>query len=560
MKASPTRPEKKDCGNEEITLPGVSICPGISIGQIHRVDVDISIPKTRIDSGQITSEQARYTQAVDAAKQNLRHHVESVHSNSSDESQTLFEIHLAILSDESFHDLVRNEIERQGLCAEFCLNQEAQIVISKFNNMRDPYLRSRGEDIRDLAQNLLTILSGDPQEHQRPRQATDILISRHLHSSEVIHIHQTQGLGFACESNALSSHAAILLKGFGIPSVGKIDTLLERVNEGTPVILDGDRGVLIANPSTQTLEEYKARAEAAAQKKAPSSPQHCTLHNGERITLRANIEKPEQAQLMLAHGLGGIGLFRTEFLITPGDPVPSEEEQYLAYRSVVETATGRRVNIRTFDIGGDKQMGIGCRCTGHNPSLGIRGIRRHLLVEPDELRTQLRAILRAACGSDTTLLIPMVTTLDDIAQTKQILAEVKQALRKEGAEFLDSIKLGVMIETPAAAIATRDILSRVDFINLGTNDLLQYFMAADRDNEEVVDYNDPTNPAFLWLLEFILAEAGKTGREDDVAICGEIASNLEMIPKLLRMGYRSFSIAPIIADSFRTLCAEAPTQ
>ncbi|MCK4563206.1 MAG: phosphoenolpyruvate--protein phosphotransferase, partial [Verrucomicrobia bacterium] len=407
---------------------------------------------------------------------------------------------------------------------------------------------------------LLAFLSGESRGHQHPIQPTDILVSRHLHSSEVIRIHQAKGLGFACESSALSSHAAILLKGFGIPSIGKIETLLASVDEGTPVILDGDRGVLIANPSAQTLEEYKARAEMEAQREVPSTPQLCTTEEGEPITLRANIENPEQAKLMLAHGLEGVGLFRTEFLITPTGQVPSEEEQYLAYRSVVETAAGRRVNIRTFDIGGDKQMGIGCRCTGRNPSLGIRGIRRHLLVDPDELRIQLRAILRAAHDSDSALLIPMVTSLNDIARTKRILTEVKETLRKEGAEFLDSITLGVMIETPAAAIATQDILSRVDFVNLGTNDLLQYVMAADRDNEQVVDYNDPTNPAFLWLLEFILAEAGKTGREGDVAICGEIASNLEMIPRLLRMGYRSFSIAPVIAEPFRKLCAEVSTK
>ncbi|MCK5676814.1 MAG: phosphoenolpyruvate--protein phosphotransferase, partial [Verrucomicrobia bacterium] len=373
----------------------------------------------------------------------------------------------AILADESFHDLVRNCIEQQGMCAEFCLNQEAQTVITQFNSMRDPYLQSRGEDIRDMAQNLLAFLSGEPRGHQHPIQPSDILVSRHLHSSEVIRIHQAKGLGFACESSALSSHAAILLKGFGIPSIGKIETLLERVDEGTPVILDGDRGILIANPSAQTLEEYKTRAEMEAQREAPSTPQHCTTEEGRPITLRANIENPEQAKLMLAHGLEGIGLFRTEFLITPNGQVPSEEEQYLAYRSVVETSAGRRVNIRTFDIGGDKQMGIGCRCTGRNPSLGIRGIRRHLMVDPDELRTQLRAILRASHGADTALLIPMVTTLGEIAQTKRILTEVNQTLRKEGAEFLDTIKLGVMIETPAAAIATRDILSKVDFINLG---------------------------------------------------------------------------------------------
>jgi phosphotransferase system enzyme I (PtsI) len=331
--------------------------------------------------------------------------------------------------------------------------------------------------------------------------------------------------------------------------------LLEKVDEGTPVILDGDRGILIANPSTKTRKEYEAMTEMEAEKKAPLSPQLCTNEKGEPIRLWANIENPEQAKLVLTHALEGIGLFRTEFMIMASGQVPSEEDQYRAYRSVVETTVGRRVNIRTFDIGGDKQMGVDCQCTGHNPSLGIRGIRRHLIMDPDELRIQLRAILRASHGFDTALLIPMVTTLEEIVQTKQFLEEVKQTLREEGAKFLDSIKLGVMIETPAAAIATRDILSMVDFISLGTNDLLQYFMAADRDNEQVVDYNDPTNPAFLWLLKFIITEAQKLGREDDVSVCGEIASNPEVILQFLKMGYRSFSIASVIADSLRKVCS-----
>jgi len=560
MTASSNHSKNPGRNVHEMMLHGTSICPGIAIGRIHLVDADISIPQTRIHSGRIVSEQKRYTQAVNTAKQHLRNHVASMHAGSSLEAQAIFKIHQAILADDSFHDLVRNCIKQQGICAEFCLNQEAQKVIARFNDMRDPYLQSRGEDIRDLAQNLLAFLSGEPRGHHHPIEPSDILVSRHLHSSEVIRIHQTKGLGFASESSALTSHAAILLKSFGIPSIGKIETLIEKVNEGTPVILDGDRGVLIANPPTQTLKEYKTRMAAATQWGALVSPQRCTTGSGEQITLRANIENPGQAKLMLAHGLEGIGLFRTEFLITPDGQVPSEEEQYRAYRRVVETAAGHRVNIRTFDIGGDKQMGLACRCTGRNPSLGIRGIRRHLLVDPDELRIQLRAILRAAHGSDTALLIPMVTTLEEIEQTKQILTEVKQALRKDGAQFLDPIKLGIMIEIPAAAIATSAILSPVDFINLGTNDLLQYFMASDRDNEQIVDYNDPANPAFLWLLEFILAEAKKAGREGDVAICGEIASNLEMIPRLLKMGYRSFSIAPVIADSFRRLCEEVSTK
>jgi phosphotransferase system enzyme I (PtsI) len=263
---------------------------------------------------------------------------------------------------------------------------------------------------------------------------------------------------------------------------------------------------------------------------------------------------------MLAHGLDGIGLFRTEFMVPPEGCIPSEEEQYAIYRRVFEKAAGRFITIRTLDLGADKRMGLSLACAGSNPAMGVRGIRRHLLNGLGELRTQLRAILRAACDQDVGILIPMVTTVDDITQAKRVLAEVCEELRRQRAQPPKSVLLGAMIEIPAAAVSVRDILAEVDFISVGTNDLLQYFMAADRDNERVVQYNDATAPAFSWLLKHIIGEAAKAGRETDVTVCGEIASDSRLLPHLLHLGYRSFSVAPIAATRVREVCASTSTQ
>jgi phosphoenolpyruvate-protein kinase (PTS system EI component) len=254
--------------------------------------------------------------------------------------------------------------------------------------------------------------------------------------------------------------------------------------------------------------------------------------------------------------LDGIGLFRTEFSIAADGRMPSEDEQCAVYRRVLNSAAGRFITIRTFDIGADKQIALTRGCAGSNPALGVRGIRRHVMQEPAELRTQLRAILRAALGRAVGILFPMVTGIDDIVRAKRILAEAVVELGSGHAFRPEDVLLGAMIEVPAAAISVREILAEVDFISLGTNDLLQYFMAADRNNELVIAYSDPTAPAFLWLLKYVADQAAGMGRAADVTVCGEIASDPGVLPHLLRLGYRSFSIAPVAADTVRDVCVK----
>ena len=539
----------------EVVLQATPICPGVGIGRVHAVDPALSVTPTELTPQQVRAEKERYTTAVKTTKHRLREHIATVHGDSPPETKAILDVHEAVLNDESFHDQVRGSIATERKCAEWCLWQEADSLISRVSAMRDPYFEARGEDVRDMAHNLIGVLSGGKSKADRPAQKGRIFVSRHLHSSDAMLAQRSRSAGFASESHALVSHAAILLKGFEIPSVGGIEGLTDHAQEGDRLIVDGANGVVIIRPSSMTLKKYKSQKEAAARPET-TGVAGCMTADGIRIVLKANIENPEQVSLMLARGLDGIGLFRTEFLISAEGHVPTEEEQYSTYRHLIEKAAGVSVVIRTFDIGGDKTMGLSDRCTGRNPSLGLRGIRRHLMDRPEELRTQLRAILRASSGAKVGILIPMVTTLDDVMAAKRHLTDVREELCQAGAAFSRETFFGSMIETPAAAATVHDLLEEVDFISVGTNDLLQYFMAADRDNERVVRYNDAASPAFLWLMEHVIRQAQNIGREADVTVCGEVASDGRVLPHLLRMGYRSFSVSPVSTAIIRGVCSE----
>lgn len=539
----------------EVVLQGVSICPGIGFGLAYVVDPVLSVVPTRLAPQQVRAEEERYTAAVNATRHHLCDHVATVHGDEPPEIQAILNVHEAILNDELFHDKVRKRIAAELKNAEWCLWHEATNLISRFSSMRDPYFAARGEDIRDMAHNLIGVLSGGKSKANQQIEKGRVFTSHHLHSSDAMLAHRFKSTGFVSESRALVSHAAILLKGFGIPSVGVIKGLTDCVQEGDRFIVDGMKGVVIVRPSSATLEKYRAQKETAEHLE-PTGVVGCMTADGTKIVLKANIENPDQVGPVLVHGLDGIGLFRTEFLISAEAHVPTEEEQYTMYRHVIEKADGVPVVIRTFDIGGDKSMGLSDRCSGRNPSLGLRGIRRHLMDQPEELRTQLRAILRAALGADVGILIPMVTTLADVTAAKGHLADVRKELLRAGVPFSREVDFGAMIETPAAAATVHDILGEVDFLSVGTNDLLQYFNAADRDNERVIQYNDASSPAFLWLMEHIITQARNIGREADVTVCGEVATDTRVLPHLLRLGYRSFSVSPASTAIMRGVCSE----
>ncbi len=544
---------------DEVELRGTTICPGIGIGRARVLDRELVVLRSKIPADQVEAEKQRYSQAVQLVSDHLREHIKEDHSDSSLTASLILKSHRTMLIDEQFHDAVRSRIVTESKNAAWALELEARKIIAQLEASRSPYLASRAEDVRDLVSSIVYALSSTPQTYKKAlsqKKESQVLISGNLYPSWAIEARRFRSVAFATESNALSSHAAILLKGFGIPTVGGVSGLREHLVDGDEVIVDAVRGVVILRPRPETVREFAAlkRKFELPEELLPLPPIGGKTKDNIPVRLMANIDNPDQIQLVRRHRLEGVGLFRTEFSVLQSNAFPAEEEQYAIYRHVF-TAAGRRVVIRTFDIGGDKQIAGLDYCTGQNPALGVRGVRRHLLLHPDELRAQLRAILRAAVGCQVDILLPMVTTVDDIRGVRKIFEGVKEELRREGSAFSDEVRLGAMIEVPAAAIGVSEILNEVDFINIGTNDLLQYFVAADRDNEAVLGYEDFKNKAFLWLLRFVVERASELGKESKVTVCGEIASNPHVVPLLVGLGFRSLSITPTSAQSVRNAIA-----
>ncbi len=546
---------------KEKRLSGVTICPGIGFGKLQILDHELPVVRISLPPSQVEEEQKRYTRAVKMVGEHLDQHVKEAHSASWLSASQILKVHRAILDDQHFHDAITKRIVSLEENAEWALSEEAGSMISRLEVTRDPYFQARAEDIRDLADNILHALTGSRADYRRglscPKEAT-VVFTSNLYPSTAVQARRFCATGFATESRLLASHAAILLKGFGIPAVGAVKGLREAGRNGERVIIDGYNGKVILQPEATTRKEYKNLRKNLETPPAstPPPPLESATGDGTLIHLAANIENPEQVELMHRNRLEGIGLFRTEFLALSAAAIPPEEEQYAVYRRVIEEAGGRRVVIRTFDIGADKQNPNIYRDRGQNPALGVRGIRRHLLCCPGELRTQLRAILQAAAGGEVGVLLPMVTTVDDIRRVKRHLSIARRELRREKKPFSSKVALGAMIEVPAAVFAAGEILQEVDFISVGTNDLLQYFLAADRDNPDLVEYSENPGSGFLDLMRLIIEKAAEQGRQNDVAICGEMASNPSLLPGLLRLGYRSFSISPVLAPAVRAAAAQ----
>ena len=546
--------------NRETILHGKSISPGIGIGFAWCEELIREVPRYYITNSKTKEELQRFHHALRDVKTNLHKHITSAHGDLDDDLDQVLKAHEMMLHDQEILQKIENRITGELKNAEWAVDDELENTIARFEKMRDPYLQARAEDMRDLGSNILKSLSNKQfgKSFDRSEEMTQTMITRNLFPSLAMKAHQNKAAGFATESPALFSHAAILLKGFGIPAVGNVENLLDAIEEGEEVIIDGINGLVIVRPEVTTREKYlRLGRESETRKEATIyNPVPTYTSDGVPIKLMANIEHPNQLSHFLHYQLEGIGLFRTEFLALEYGYVPNEDDQYSTYRSLIKSAQGGFVVIRTFDIGADKNSSGINRCTGMNPALGVRGIRRHIHRDPEELRVQLRAILKASLDAQTAVLFPMITDVNDVMRAKEQFFSVQQDLEQEGIPFGENVKIGAMIEVPSAAILTSEILDEVDFISVGTNDLLQYFTGADRDNPDVLSYYDPSGTAFAWLLEYIIKRAEELGRKEDVTVCGEMAGNTDLVFKLIRLGYRSLSISPVTADKIRACISE----
>jgi phosphotransferase system enzyme I (PtsI) len=525
-------------------IAGMPASPGIVDGPVHLLKWEVPDVRHRIipDEG-IPAEVKRFHAALETAKERLHKVRARAEKHAGPEEAAIFDVQLSILDDGELRRQVE-ELIQQNLGAEKAFDLVLFEWRQQFAGHARPLLRERVGDLIDVHIRVLSILLGLPDHDpvDLPKGANKILVTHDLTPSLTVQLDREAIIGIATDAGTRTSHVAILARSLGLPAVVGLRDATERLKGNEHVILDGSTGILIINPTQTQLTNYREQrtreAIEAKELQAMAVADSITL-DGHWVTLRANVDLPEEAEAAAHSGAEGVGLMRTEFLVVGRATMPDEEEQYLAYRHVVEAFGGMPVVIRTFDIGGDK-LPIGGYPTDPNPFLGWRAIRM-CLDEPELFKTQLRALLRAAMHGDVRIMFPLVITLDEVHQAKHLLNEAAAELDGRGVEYRHDVPLGVMVETPAAALSVHTFVDDVSFLSIGTNDLVQYTLAVDRGSANLASRFTPLHPAVLTLIKRIV-DVG-VAHHMEVAVCGEMASQPLMAFALIGLGVRSLSVA-----------------
>ena len=526
-------------------IQGIPASPGIVVGNVHLLRWEVPDVRHRIISDEnVHDEIARLHEAFARAKERLRHLRQRVESSAGAEEAAIFDVQMSILEDRELSRSIE-ELIKQNLGAEKAFDLVMLEWRNRFARHTVAMLRERVGDLTDVHIRVLSILLGLPDHDpvDLPEGANAILVTHDLTPSLTVQLDRASIVAIATDAGTRTSHVAILARSLNMPAIVGLRTATAELNGGERVVLDGGTGMLAINPTDAEIDAYRERqreeelAEAALMELA--ALEAVTL-DGVRVVLRANVDIPEEAEAATRSGAEGVGLMRTEFLVVGRANMPDEEEQYRAYSRVVQAFAGKPVVIRTFDIGGDK-LPIGGFPTEPNPFLGWRAIRM-CLDQPEMFRTQLRALLRAAVHGDLRIMLPLVVTLDEVMGARRLLEEAAAELRERQVDFRLDVPLGIMIETPAAAVAADTLLRDVDFFSIGTNDLVQYTLAVDRGNANLAPRFTPLHPAVLRLIQRTVDVASQG--EIDVAVCGEMASQPLMAFALLGLGVRQMSVAP----------------
>ncbi len=528
------------------TMHGIGVSGGVAIGHAHLfAGMSAEVAHYEIAAADVQREQRRYDRAVKEVREELKGLAESVRHSGAAELAPFVRVHLMLLDDDAFTDAPREMIRAERCNAEWALRLQLDELLAQFGDVTDPYLREREADVRQVAERVLGALAGSQRRiPAKPvREDGVILVARDLSPADVILFREHRFLAFITDLGGATSHTAIVARSLGIPAIVALHHSRSLVREDELIVVDGTQGVVIVNPDARVLAEYRrkqseARLERDKLKRLKTAPA-ATL-DGTPVQLWANIELPSDIEAVKASGATGIGLFRSEFLFMNRRSLPDEDEQYEAYREVVEGMKGLPVTIRTLDIGADKTT-EGGGYAAVNPALGLRAIR-YCLAEPSVFHTQLRAILRASRHGRVQILIPMLTTWQELNQALHAIDYARAELRAEGAKFDEAVPVGGMIEVPAAAIALPMFIRKLDFLSIGTNDLIQYTLAIDRADDKVAHLYDPLHPAVLTLISSVIRTARQ--HEKPVAVCGEMAGDVELTRLLLGFGLRHFSMHP----------------
>jgi len=531
--------------DKEIQLHGIAASPGVCIGKAYlvgREGVDV-VEKYFVSETNLKDEVKRFKTAVKKAKDELQSIIEQTPEDLRQHAHIL-ESHMVLFKDKMLYGRTIETIENEQLNAEWALKMAVSDLKSMFSNMTDPYLRSRADDIVHVSESIMRNLVGAETESIASIDKRVILVASDLSPAETSQIQLEKVMGFVTDRGGKTSHTGIIARTLEIPAVLGLDNATRIIKNDNIIIVDGTSGVVIINPTDQTLIRFEERkAEYEAHKAVISRESHLPAEtlDGVLLQVMGNIELPEEVVSVMAYGGDGIGLYRTEFQYLSRPDFPSEHELFDKYKDVVEVMTPRPVTIRTLDIGGDKAASFTSNSDETNPVLGLRGIR-YCLQKPDIFKTQLRAILRASAYGHVRILLPMISCHEEILEAKRILKEAATSLEKEGVDFDPEIEVGIMIEVPSAAILADVMAKDVDFFSIGTNDLIQFSLAVDRVNKKVAHLYQPLHPAIIRMVKHVADVAKDTGI--NVFMCGEMAGDPINLPILLGLGMENLSMNP----------------
>ncbi len=520
---------------------GKSVFGGIAIGKISVYQKkEQQVKRVKVEDPD--QEMARYGKAKAEGIRQLQGLYDKALKEVGEANAAIFEVHQMMMEDDGYNESVENIVRNQGVNAEYAVATTGDNYAQMFSAMDDDYMRERAADVRDISERLLTILNGEDTgsvDADEPK----IIVAEDLAPSETVQLDKDKVLSFVTVKGSLNSHTAILARTMAIPALVNTSMTLDSVMDGKLGIVDGASGTFYVDPDEKTLEEMKKRQEEDLSRKqllqTLKGKDNVTL-DGQKVMLYANIGNIKDLATVIQNDAGGIGLFRSEFIYLEKEDFPTEEEQFQIYRQVAQTMAGKRVIIRTLDIGADKQCDYFHMEHEENPALGCRAIRI-CLTRPEIFKTQLRALFRASVFGRIAIMYPMITSVQEVRQIKKIVEEVKQELTSQGVEF-GNPEQGIMIETPAAAIISDNLAKEVDFFSIGTNDLSQYTMAIDRQNPQLDPFFDPHHPAVLRMISMVVENAHKAGIW--AGICGELGADQSLTKEFLAMGVDELSVSP----------------
>ncbi len=524
---------------------GIAVSPGIAIAKAVVLDSEeYRIPRRAVSADALEREIQTLEKGFQSSLDEILGLQDAMAQQLGRDIAAIFDFHQGVLSQPGLRQQIAQRIREKNYTAAYAAREVLQGYEKRFMNMKDPVLRERIRDIQDIERRLLRHLCGEGAESLAHLETESILIAHDLTPTQSANLAQTKVVGVGMDAGGLTSHTAIVVRSMGIPAVMGLKDISNAVSMNDTIILDGTKGLIIVNPDDELLDEYRAaelRAREVVSELIELRDKPAETQDGAKVELLSNIEFPYEAQTALDKGASGIGLYRTEFLYLRSEMEPSEEEHYEAYKSVLQTVAPRPVTIRTLDLGADKYTQSQAREPERNPFLGLRSIR-YCLQNLEPFKIQLRAILRASVEGEARIMFPLISGLMELRQAKMALGDAMEDLEEAGVRFNRDIPIGIMIETPAAALQIRELMREVQFISVGTNDLIQYTLAVDRGNERVAALYTASHPSVLMMLRDIFRHAARS--DMDCSLCGEMAGEPMYTLLLLGMGLRKFSMAP----------------